>query len=99
MLEEFVRHESHVGIDMVEKDLVARAQIVKALFAIWGVDKPVLWAFTVAGKTHLAFPAIPRKSVALVQSELALLGGAGKRTQGVFHDVAQLVFRVNKMVA
>src|SRR5258705_5409614 len=66
-------HQLHRMINMLEESFVAGAQIIETRLAIGSLDKPVLWTFAVAGKTHVALAAITRQRVALVIPEFDLL--------------------------
>ncbi len=96
---QFVRHKLHVRINVIEKFSIASAQIIQAVFAVRRLDETMLRAFTVASEAHFAFAAILRQRVELIRAELLLLGGVHHCQQRIFHDVAELVFRINKMVA
>ena len=69
---EFPGHESHVRINVVEKLLVSRAEVIEAFLAFWRPAKAMLGALTVAGKPHFAFPAILRQRVELGPAEFML---------------------------
>ena len=72
---EQVGHRSHRLLDVVEEELEGRAQVVEAGLAVGGGDEAVLRAAAVAGEAHVAFAAVARQRVALVQAELPLLLG------------------------
>src|SRR5262249_32972077 len=71
---ELGRHEPHVRIDVVKERLVARTQVIQAIFAVRRACEPMLRALAVAGEAHLAFTAVARKRSLLGLAEIALLG-------------------------
>ena len=60
---ELFSHEAHVGIDVMEEELVTCAKVVQARFAFRSFDESMFGAFAVAGKTDIAFPAVARQAV------------------------------------
>ena len=57
---------------MVKKQLIPFAQVIESGLVIRSPDKPVLWAFTPAGKEEPAFPAESRKAILLLLAKLPL---------------------------
>ena len=55
---ELIDHRLHVTVDGFEKMLVSRAKIVQSRLTVRRVDETILRAFTMAGETNIAFPAI-----------------------------------------
>ena len=72
---QLVRHVTHGQIDMLEKMLVPRTQVIQAGFPIRGFDEAVLRALAVASKLNGAFSTVFGKRVELGLAELALLLG------------------------
>src|SRR5213078_478549 len=66
-------HRPHRPVDVVEKRLVAGAEVVEAGVAVGRLDEAVLRAAAVAGEAHVALEAEPRQRVALVEPEPLLL--------------------------
>src|SRR5690348_3734135 len=95
----FVCHEAHVRIDVVEEHFVSGAQVIQAGFAVGSANEAMLGTFTVAGKAHVAFAAVARKGIALIEAELHLLRRGDHRCQRILHDVAEPVFRIDKVIA
>ena len=58
---EFRGHELHVGINVVKEMFVSGAKIVQAGFPVRCLEKTMLWAFPVAGKSYVAFAAHARE--------------------------------------
>lgn len=92
-------HKLHVGIDVLEKQLVSRAEIIQAFLPIRRTEEAVLRALTVAGKANLAFAAVFWERIPFILAELALLRGADQAQQGTINHVAQPVLRIDVMVA
>ena len=55
---EFVGHESHVRIDVLEEALVARAKVIQPGLAVGRADEAMLGALAVAGKADIAGAAV-----------------------------------------
>src|SRR5260370_31519577 len=85
---EFRRHELHERIDVVEEVLVTRAEIVESGFTVGCVQESMLWTFSIASESHIAFAAHARKGVLLVEAKFLLLFGADHLRQMRLHDVA-----------
>ena len=51
-------HRLHVRVDGFEKMFITRAKIVQSRLTVRRVDETILRAFTMAGETNIAFPAI-----------------------------------------
>ena len=68
-------HRSHRLVHVMEEALEGGAEVVEARFAVGGGGEAVLRAAAVAGEAHVAFAAVARERVALVQPELLLLLG------------------------
>ena len=92
-------HDLHGKIHMVEERLEPGAQVVQARFAIRRLDKSILRALAVTGKTHIALQTITRQRVPLVLAEFYLLGRRHQLDHVLFLDVAQEVVRLDKVVA
>src|SRR2546421_8748297 len=67
-----IGHRLHVGIDVPEKFLISRAQIVQPRLAIGRQNKPMLRTLAVARKLHIALAAIFRQRVALIRPKCPL---------------------------
>src|SRR6185312_11861816 len=85
--------------DVVEEEFVAGAEVVEAGFAVGSCEEAVLGALSVAGEADFALVAVAGQGVALGGSEAALLGRADERLHGRLHNVAQLIFRIDEVVA
>ena len=70
---EFLGHESHIRIDVMEEVLVPRAQVVQAVLAGCGLRKAVLGTLPIAGKAHIACTAIGGEPGLLVIPKTCLL--------------------------
>jgi hypothetical protein len=88
LVAEFVGHESHVGVDVFEEELVACAEVIQSGLAVGGQDEAMLGALAVAGKAHVALTAIARQGVAFVEAKAVLLGGIHQCLERLLHDVA-----------
>ena len=58
---EFARHEFHVGVNVFEEELVARAEVIQSGLAIGGQDEAMFGALAVAGKADVALTAVARQ--------------------------------------
>ncbi len=56
-----ISHDAHGAIDVIEKLLVSGAQVVQPGLAIRRLDEAIRGTAAVAGKAHLAFPAVARQ--------------------------------------
>lgn len=56
----FVRHETHVRIDVLEEELVPRAKIIQSRFAVRRPKEAMFRALPVAGEPHFAVSAVTR---------------------------------------
>ena len=55
----FALHIVHIGRHVLEKSVIATAQIVEPGFAICSADDAIFWTFAVAGKEKFALAALP----------------------------------------
>ena len=83
---------------MVEEALVGGAEVVEPGLPVRSPDEAVLRALAVAGKAHLAAPAVTRQGVALVTAELPLEVRVDQRAQPPVHDVAELELRIHVVI-
>jgi hypothetical protein len=58
LVAEFVGHEFHIRIDVLEEAFVARAKVIQPGLAVGRADEAMLGALTVAGKADIASAAI-----------------------------------------
>ena len=58
---------------MMKEHLITLTQIIKSRFSVDGLQKPVFWAFAVAGIPDIALKAMTWKPIALVDPEIKLL--------------------------
>ena len=93
------RHGAHRRVNVVEEAAVAGAEVVEARLAVGGLEETVLGAAAVAGESHLAASAVVGKGVAFGGAELALLGAVDHFGKRLLAKVAELVLRVNEVVA
>jgi hypothetical protein len=84
---------------MLKEHFVACTQIIEAKFAGGGSCKPVLWTFTMTGKSDIAVDALARQGIPLRISKVLLLGGCYEIDQGCFVDVSKAIFRIDIVVA
>ena len=73
ILFQFLSHEAHIRIDVMEEMLVARAEIVQPILARRCLHEAVLGTLAVAGKTHIAFAAVGGKTDLLCVAKARLL--------------------------
>ena len=83
---------------MREERLVALAQIIQTWFTVWRLQETVLGTLAVADMQNLTMPAVPGKRIPLILSEFPLLIRSDKLDHGRLQDVAQKVFRLDKVV-
>jgi hypothetical protein len=98
-LAKLLRHECHVWIDVFEETLIALAKIIQAFLSIWRAEEAMFGAFTIASKTIVAFAAVSRQHIALVVAELPLLRRVDQSAQWILDNVAELVLRVDEVIA
>ena len=84
---------------MVQKVLIAGAEIVQPRLSIRGIDKAILRALPVAGKFDIAAPAVFGKGCLLIGSESLLCRRIDKRFNRRLIDIPQSILRRNKMIA
>jgi hypothetical protein len=75
LVAKFTGHELHVGVNVVEEQLVPGAQIIQSVFAIGRLYEAMFGTFAVAGEANVAFAAEAREGLELVVTELPLLLG------------------------
>ena len=73
ILLEFLSHEAHIRIDVMEKMFVARAEIVQPILSCRRFREAMLGTLAITGKTHIAFSAVRRKSDLLCVAKARLL--------------------------
>ena len=83
---------------MGEERFVARTQVIQPRLTIGCLDEAVLGTLAVTGEAHLALAAVAWQGVALVQPELPLLVGRDQLDHMLLLDIAQQVFRFDKVV-
>ena len=83
----------------MEEPLVSGAEVIEVGLTVWGAGEPMLRTFAVAGEAHVTFATVAGQGVALIGTELALLGGLKKCGEGDIHDVAETVFGIDEVVA
>src|SRR5262249_10688862 len=98
-LAELLRHECHVWIDVFEENLIALAKIIQAFLSIWRTEETMFGAFTIASETIIAFAAVSRQCIALVIAEMPRRRSVDQSAQRIFDYVAELVFRVDEVIA
>lgn len=84
---------------MVEEVLVPSTKVVQPRLAIRRRHEPVLGAFPVAGKADFALTTVLRQGIGFVAAELPLLRTGDHVGKGLAQHVAQLVLRVDVVVA
>ena len=89
----------HVIVNVVPELQQSTAQVVQPGFAVVCADQAVLGAFAIAGERICAFPALSGKGVELVEAEFLLLLGEDHSRTGSLHDVAELVFGIDVVIA
>ena len=94
-----VRHHAQVRINVAEEIFVTGAKIIQSRLARGGGHEAMLGAAAVAGEAHGAGAALLGQGVVLVIAELHLLRAIDGVLQRVRHDVADLVLRIDVMVA
>ena len=67
-------HRLHVRVDGSEKMFITRAKIVQSRLTVRRVDETIFRAFTMAGETNIAFPAIIWQRGKFLTAEMLLLG-------------------------
>ena len=83
----------------MEEELEGRAEVVQPGLAVGGSGEAVLRAAAVAGEADVAFAAVARERVALVQPELLLLLGGDQIDEVPVGDVAEQVARLDEVIA
>src|SRR5271166_3446543 len=92
-------HHSHQRAGVCEEQLEAGAEIVLAWFAVLRQREAVLWTAAVAEQAHAALAALFGEPVALVVAEFAHLRRGDKIDERSRRDVAELLPRLDEMVA
>lgn len=92
-------HELHKWINVVKEVLIGGTKIVQPCLSVWSLEKTMLRALSIAGKSYVAFPAHAGKQVLLVATEFRLLLRADHLLQVDFRDVPEFVFGVDEMIA
>ena len=92
-------HRPHRFLYVMEEELEGRAEVVQARLAVGGAGEAVLRAASVAGEANVAFAAVARERVALVQAELPLLLGGDQIDEVPVGDVAQQVAGLDEVIA
>jgi hypothetical protein len=83
----------------MEESPIPGAEVVEAGLTVGSGDEPVLWAAAVAREANVAFEAVVRRLLALVQAELALPGRGDELKHVRLLDVAELVVGLHEVVA
>ena len=84
---------------MLEKSVIATAQIVEPGFAICSADDAIFGTFAVAGKEKFALAALPGQRALLLLAELALAFAIHHLGERGGVDIAQSILRKHKVVA
>src|SRR5919202_2670508 len=93
------RHQPHRPVDMGEEGLEPGAQIVQAGLAVGCVEYAVLGAAAVADEANFTLTAVARQRLALGEAELPLPVGADHLDQRNILEIAELVVRLDEMIA
>ena len=96
---QFVRHEPHIRIDVAEKALVTRAQIIQSVLAFGGRHEAMFGALAVAGKAHIAFAAIGWQAGFFRVPKPCLLLRCNESGDRSFEDVSKPVLWVHEVIA
>lgn len=99
LLLQFLFHEVHVGRGVLEKLVVAFAEVVETVVAVFVRHKPVFRTFAVAGKLELTFAALLGQAAVLEAGKLVLLLGIHHFGDGLVVEVAQSVLGIDEVVA
>src|SRR5262245_42642610 len=83
----------------MEEGLVSGAEVVPPRVAVWRQGESVLRTAAVAGESYVAFAAIRRQSVPLVEPEPTLLLGGDELQHVRLPDVPEPVARFHEVVA
>ena len=89
----------HVPLNMPEKELQARTQVVQADFSIRRAEQPIFGALAPAKTQVMALAAISRQAFPFGETELLLLFGIGHLAPMRFVDIADPIFRIDIMIA
>lgn len=92
-------HRAHRRIDVREEFLVAGAEIIQPRFAARGAQKAVLGALAVTGESHRALATVARQHRRFGRAEGFLLRRVDHPGERGVEQVAQLVARVNVVIA
>jgi len=84
---------------MFKKCLVTFAEVVETHLSIGRFDKTVLGTLTIANMQDFAFPAVLRKRISLIFSELSLLFRGHEFDHRCLQDVSQVVIRLDEVIA
>ena len=95
---EFTRHETHVGVDVVEKHFVAGTKVVQPVLSFRSLNEPILWAFSVAGKPYFAVQAVRWKGREFILAELLLFFRYRQAPQVHIANIAQMVSRIDIVI-
>ena len=82
---------------MEEERFVACAQVIQARLTIGCLDEAVLGALAVTGEAYFALSTVAQQRVALVHPKLPLLVRRHQLDHVFLLDVAQQVFRLDKV--
>ncbi len=84
---------------MAEEGLVACTQVIQAVLAVGRLGEPLFRAPAIADLPVFAIQAGLGKRVPLVRPELPLLRAFRHFANGSIGNIAEVVFRVNEVVA
>lgn len=96
---EFLSHELHVGIYVLEEQPEPRTQVVQPVFAARCAEETMLRTAPVASEPNFALAAVTGKGVPLLQAKPALLTGTSQGFQRPDQDIAQPVLGIDKVIA
>ena len=87
-------HQLHRFVNVIEKLLVASAEVVQTVFTCRRFDKPVFRTTAVADKLHFTTSAVFGKCIAFIRPKFALERRIYHLLNSVFSDVANVIVRV-----
>ena len=83
----------------MEEFFVGSAEVVQALLAVWSLGEAVFRALAMAGESHIALAAKFRQCRGFGLAEFFLFGRIHHASDRLVHDISQLEFGINKMIA
>ena len=94
----FLLHEVHIWSHMVKELIVASAQIVQARLSVGGLTESVFGTFPVTRKRIAAGPALHRKPLNFLSSEIHLARTEHHLNKGFLVNIAEFTLREHEMV-